>query len=123
MRHQPGGQAAATERQRHPDQLAELEAADRLQLGVFERLDRWFHFGEIAESLVDLAREPGREIMAERRKARGEPLEVEVIDHPESREVRFSDGRQSVYFYHDDNPGRRSINGRDAPDVAQRPRR
>jgi len=31
MRHQPGGQAAATERQSHPDQLAELEAADRLQ--------------------------------------------------------------------------------------------
>jgi len=32
MRQQPRGKAA-TERQRHPDQLAELEAADRLQLG------------------------------------------------------------------------------------------
>lgn len=29
-----------------------------------------------------------------------------------SFEVRFSDGRKSEYFYWDDNPGRRSINGR-----------
>jgi hypothetical protein len=56
-----------------------------------------------------------REIMAERRKARGVPLTVEVIEHEESCEVRFSDGRQSVYFYHDDDAGRHLINGRDTP--------
>jgi len=58
--------------------------------------------------------------MAERRKAAGEPLTIEVIAHEESYEVCFSDGRESVYFYYDDNPSRRSINGRDAPDVARR---
>jgi len=59
-----------------------------------------------------------REIMAERRRARGEAVTIDVIPHEESYEVSFSDGRQSVYFYHDDSPGRRSINGRDAPEIA-----
>jgi hypothetical protein len=47
-----------------------------------------------------------------------EPPTIEVIDHEESGEVRFSDGRPSVYFYHDDNPGRRSVNDRDTPQAA-----
>jgi hypothetical protein len=38
---------------------------------------------------------------------------VRLIPHTESYEVRVS-----TYFYHDDNPGRRSINGRPAPEEA-----
>ena len=41
---------------------------------------------------------------------------IRIIPHSQpgipdtgSFEVRFSDGRQSVYFYWDDNPGRRAI--------------
>jgi hypothetical protein len=43
---------------------------------------------------------------------------VKLYPHEESYEVRYSDDRPSVYFYHDDNPGRRSINGRPSPEVA-----
>jgi hypothetical protein len=35
----------------------------------------------------------------------------ESIPQTGSYEVRFSDGRPSVYHYFDDNPGRRSITG------------
>ena len=35
----------------------------------------------------------------------------EVIPETGSFEVRFADGRPSVYHYFDDNPGRRSITG------------
>jgi hypothetical protein len=59
-----------------------------------------------------------REIIAERRRARGEAVTIDVISLEESYEVRFSDGRQSVHFLHDDNAGRRSINGRDTPETA-----
>lgn len=38
---------------------------------------------------------------------------VRLIPHTESYEVRVS-----TFFYHDDNPGRRSINGRPAPEDA-----
>jgi hypothetical protein len=37
-----------------------------------------------------------REIMAERRRARGEAVTIEVISHEESCEVRFSDGRETA---------------------------
>ena len=43
---------------------------------------------------------------------------VRLIPHEESYEVHYSDGRPSVYFYHDDNPGRRSITGRLSPEEA-----
>jgi hypothetical protein len=59
-----------------------------------------------------------REIMAERRRVPGEAVTIEVISHEESCKVRSSYGRESVYFYYDDNPGRRSINGRDTPETA-----
>lgn len=38
---------------------------------------------------------------------------MRLIQHAESYEVRVS-----TFFYHDDNPGRRSINGRPAPEEA-----
>jgi hypothetical protein len=37
---------------------------------------------------------------------------VRLIRHEESFEVRYADGKSSVYFYFDENPGRRSITGR-----------
>ena len=42
---------------------------------------------------------------------------IRIIEHKSvpqtgSYEVRFPDGRPSVYHYFDDNPGRRSINGK-----------
>jgi hypothetical protein len=36
-------------------------------------------------------------------------IKHEVVPQTGSYEVRFSDGRRSVYHYLDDNPGRRSI--------------
>jgi hypothetical protein len=45
-------------------------------------------------------------------------ITVKLYPHEESYEVRYSDGRPSIYFYHDDNPGRRSINGRPSPEMA-----
>ena len=38
--------------------------------------------------------------------------EHETIPQTGSYELRFSDGRPSVYFYFDDDPGRRSITGK-----------
>ena len=61
-----------------------------------------------------------RQIMAERRKAAGAPLEIDLIDHSESIEVRFSDGRESVYFYHEHDASRRAVTGRDTPAVARK---
>jgi hypothetical protein len=37
-----------------------------------------------------------------------------------SYEVRFPDGRESVYFYWDDNPGRRSITRKLSSEEAER---
>jgi len=37
-----------------------------------------------------------------------------------SYEVRFPDGRESVYFYFDDNPGRRSITRKLSGEEAER---
>jgi hypothetical protein len=45
-------------------------------------------------------------------------ITVKLYPHEESYEVWYSDARPSVYSYHDDNPGRRSINGRPSPEVA-----
>jgi hypothetical protein len=46
------------------------------------------------------------------------PMPIRIIPHEESIEVRFPDGRDSKYFYFDDNPGRRSINGRPTREAA-----
>ena len=43
---------------------------------------------------------------------------VKHFPHEESYEVRYSDGRPSVYFYTMTNLGRRSINRRPSPEVA-----
>lgn len=37
---------------------------------------------------------------------------IRLIPHSESYEVRFADGRPSVYFYFEDEPIRRSLMGR-----------
>ena len=37
-----------------------------------------------------------------------------------SYEVRFPDGRESIYFYWDDNPGRRSITRKLSSEEAER---
>lgn len=60
-----------------------------------------------------------RQIMAARRAARGDRVTAEVISHAESFEVRYSDGRDSRFFYHDDNAGRRAISGREDPETAR----
>ena len=39
-------------------------------------------------------------------------IKHEAIPQTGSYEVRYSDGRPSVYHYFDDNPGRRSITGK-----------
>jgi len=39
-------------------------------------------------------------------------IKHESVPQTGSYEVRFPDGRPSVYHYFDDNPGRRSINGK-----------
>jgi hypothetical protein len=39
-------------------------------------------------------------------------IKHEAIPQTGSYEVRFSDGRPSVYHYFDDDPGRRSITGK-----------
>ena len=39
-------------------------------------------------------------------------IKHENVAQTGSHEVRFPDGRSSVYHYFDDNPGRRSINGK-----------
>ena len=38
-------------------------------------------------------------------------IKHESVPQTGSYEVRFPDGRPSVYHYFDDNPGRRSISG------------
>lgn len=43
-----------------------------------------------------------------------------VLPDSGSYEVRFPDGRASVYFYWDDNPGRRSITNRLSSEEAER---
>lgn len=60
-----------------------------------------------------------RTIMAGRRKAAGAPLALEILEHAESVEVQFSDGRRSEYFYFDDDAGRRAISGRGTRDQAR----
>ena len=57
-----------------------------------------------------------------------EPVKIRLLRHtaaPEvtdrgSYEVRFPDGRDSIYFYWDDNPGRRSITLRLSSEEAER---
>ena len=39
-------------------------------------------------------------------------IKREVIPQTGSYEVKFTDGRPSVYHYFDDDPGRRSITGK-----------
>jgi hypothetical protein len=54
------------------------------------------------------------------------PDRIRIIPHspgiPDcgSFEVRFADGRPSIYFYWDDNPGRRSITQRLSSEEAER---
>jgi hypothetical protein len=39
-------------------------------------------------------------------------IKREAIPQTGNYEVKFTDGRPSVYYYFDDNPGRRSITGK-----------
>lgn len=39
-------------------------------------------------------------------------MPIRLIQHEESFEVRYPDGREPVYFYYDDNAGRRAVSGR-----------
>jgi len=48
------------------------------------------------------------------------PHSPESIPDTGSYEIRFPDGRESVYFYWDDNPGRRSITMKLSSEEAER---
>jgi hypothetical protein len=39
-------------------------------------------------------------------------MPIRLIQHEESFEVRYPDGKESVYFYYDENAGRRAVSGR-----------
>jgi hypothetical protein len=57
--------------------------------------------------------------------AESDPVRIiphEPIGIPDcgSFEVRFADGRESRYFYYDNNPGRRSITGRPDQETAKK---